>query len=63
MHLEIGCRRGVGIHWGTFTTSAHACSTLDELDVARKRSGVSRNWQEEGAFVTGNIGTWMEVET
>jgi hypothetical protein len=59
IHKEIGSRRSIGIHWGTFTTTIDARMTMGHLEESRKEMGVSDVWEKEGAFVVGEVGEWI----
>lgn len=59
IHKEIGSRRSIGIHWGTFTTTIDARMTMSHLEESRKEMGVSDVWEKEGAFVVGEVGAWI----
>jgi len=60
IHKEMGCRRSIGIHWGTFTTLTHSKMTLSDLEMARKETGVSDLWAHDASFVAADIGEWLE---
>ena len=58
---DMGSRMTLGIHWGTFTTPAHASETLAELTAARDERQISGEWGQEGSICVANIGQWLDV--
>lgn len=60
IHREMGCRRSMGIHWGTFTTLRHTLETERQVNDVCEVEGVKRGW-EDGGFWTGDVGVWLDM--
>jgi N-acyl-phosphatidylethanolamine-hydrolysing phospholipase D len=57
VHLDLGAKRSIGVHWGTFSLSDEPLDQpMHELDAARKEKGVA-----EGEFFIIPIGATRRI--